>query len=62
MVGFRAMIVTSWGSMVGRSATSATALAIGRSAWWSMYFVHAPIHAVDSGLCEIWAGAIAVLL
>lgn len=33
-------------------------LAIGRSAWWSMYFIYAPIHAVNSGLGEVWAGAI----
>ncbi|MCK5622012.1 MAG: MFS transporter [Alphaproteobacteria bacterium] len=33
-------------------------LAIGRSAWWSMYFVYAPIYVVNSGMGEIWAGAI----
>jgi len=33
-------------------------LAVGRSAWWSMYFVYAPIHVVNSGLGEVWAGAI----
>jgi MFS family permease len=33
-------------------------LAVGRSAWWSMYFIYAPIHAVDSGIGEVWAGAI----
>lgn len=36
-------------------------LAIGRSAWWSMYFVYAPIYVVNSGLGEIWAGAIVSL-
>ena len=36
-------------------------LAIGRSAWWSMYFVYAPIHVVNSGMGEIWAGAIVSL-
>jgi MFS family permease len=36
-------------------------LAIGRSAWWSMYFVYAPIYVVDSGLGEIWAGTIVSL-
>lgn len=33
-------------------------LAVGRSAWWSMYFVYAPIHVVNSGLGAVWAGAI----
>ncbi len=36
-------------------------LAIGRSAWWSMYFVYAPIYVVNSGMDEIWAGAIVSL-
>lgn len=36
-------------------------LAVGRSAWWSMYFVYAPIYVVESGLGEIWAGAIVSL-
>lgn len=36
-------------------------LAIGRSAWWSMYFIYAPIHVVNSGLSEVWAGAIVSL-
>lgn len=36
-------------------------LAVGRSAWWSMYFVYAPIHVVDSGMGEVWAGAIVSL-
>lgn len=36
-------------------------LAIGRSAWWSMYFVYAPIYVVNSGLGEIWAGTIVSL-
>ncbi len=33
-------------------------LAVGRSAWWSMYFIYAPIHVVNSGLGAVWAGAI----
>ncbi len=33
-------------------------LAVGRSAWWSMYFIYAPIHVVNSGLDAVWAGAI----
>jgi len=33
-------------------------LAVGRSAWWSMYFIYAPIHVVNSGLSPVWAGAI----
>ncbi|MBE9556796.1 MAG: MFS transporter, partial [Proteobacteria bacterium] len=36
-------------------------LAIGRSAWWSMYFVYSPIYVVSSGMDEIWAGAIVSL-
>ncbi len=36
-------------------------LAIGRSAWWSMFFIYAPIYAVTSGLGEEWAGAIVSL-
>lgn len=33
-------------------------LAFGRSAWWAMFFVYAPIFAVESGLDQITAGAI----
>ena len=33
-------------------------LAIGRSAWWVMFFVYAPIYAVESGLDQVTAGAI----
>ncbi|MDH3967802.1 MAG: MFS transporter [Rhodospirillales bacterium] len=33
-------------------------LAVGRSAWWSMFFIYAPIYAVTSGLGEIAGGAI----
>jgi MFS family permease len=33
-------------------------LAVGRSAWWSRYFIYAPIHVVNSGLGAVWAGAI----
>ena len=33
-------------------------LAVGRSAWWSMYFIYAPIHVVNSGLGAVWAGTI----
>ncbi len=33
-------------------------LAVGRSAWWSMYFIYAPIHVVNAGLGAIWAGVI----
>jgi MFS family permease len=33
-------------------------LAVGRSAWWSMFFVYAPIYAVKSGLGEVASGAI----
>jgi MFS family permease len=36
-------------------------LAIGRAAWWSMYFVYAPIYVVESGLSDVWAGAIVSL-
>lgn len=36
-------------------------LAIGRSAWWSMFFIYAPIYAVTSGLGEEWAGIIVSL-
>ena len=36
-------------------------LAIGRSAWWSMFFLYAPIYAVTSDLGEEWAGAIVSL-
>jgi len=33
-------------------------LAIGRAAWWMMFFVYAPIYAVESGLDQVTAGAI----
>ena len=33
-------------------------LAFGRSAWWTMYFIYAPIYCVQSGLGEQWAGII----
>ena len=33
-------------------------LAMGRAAWWSMFFVYAPIYAVNSGLDQVTAGAI----
>jgi MFS family permease len=33
-------------------------LAVGRSAWWSMFFIYAPIYAVTSGLGEVAGGAI----
>jgi MFS family permease len=33
-------------------------LAIGRSGWWVMFFVYAPIYAVESGLDQVTAGAI----
>ncbi len=33
-------------------------LAFGRSAWWMMFFVYAPIYAVESGLDQVTAGAI----
>jgi MFS family permease len=33
-------------------------LAFGRSAWWTMYFIYAPIYCVQSGLGEEWAGII----
>jgi MFS family permease len=33
-------------------------LAVGRSAWWSMFFVFAPIYAVKSGLGEVAGGAL----
>jgi len=36
----------------------AWALALGRSAWWSMFFIYAPIYVVRSGLGEQWSGAI----
>lgn len=36
-------------------------LAIGRSAWWSMFFIYAPIYVVTSGLGGEWAGAIVSL-
>ena len=36
-------------------------LAAGRSAWWSMFFIYAPIYAVDSGLSPETGGAIVSL-
>jgi MFS family permease len=33
-------------------------LAVGRSAWWSMFFIYAPIYAVNSGLGAVAGGAI----
>jgi MFS family permease len=36
-------------------------LAVGRSAWWSMFFIYAPIYAVDAGLGEVAGGAIVSL-
>ena len=33
-------------------------LAVGRSAWWVMFFVYAPIFAVEAGLDQVTAGAI----
>ena len=33
-------------------------LAVGRSAWWMMFFIYAPIYAVESGLDQVTAGAI----
>ena len=33
-------------------------LAAGRAAWWSMFFIYAPIYAVNSGLGEVAGGAI----
>lgn len=33
-------------------------LALGRAAWWVMFFVYAPIYAVESGLDRVTAGAI----
>jgi MFS transporter, ACDE family, multidrug resistance protein len=33
-------------------------LAFGRSAWWTMFFVYAPLYAVTSGLGEVAGGAI----
>ena len=33
-------------------------LAIGRAGWWSMFFVYAPLYAVESGLDKVTAGAI----
>ena len=33
-------------------------LAVGRSGWWSMYFVYAPIYAVSVGFSEAFGGAI----
>ena len=36
-------------------------LAVGRSAWWSMFFIYTPIYAVNAGLGEIMGGAIVSL-
>lgn len=36
-------------------------LAIGRAGWWAMFFVYAPIYAVESGLDPVTAGAIVSL-
>ena len=36
-------------------------LAVGRSGWWSMFFIYAPIYAVTSGLGEMAGGAIVSL-
>jgi MFS family permease len=36
-------------------------LAVGRSAWWSLFFIYAPIYAVNAGLGEIVGGAIVSL-
>jgi MFS family permease len=36
-------------------------LAFGRSAWWAMFFIYAPIYAVTSGLGEMMSGAIVSL-
>ena len=33
-------------------------LAVGRSGWWSMYFVYAPIYVVSVGFSEAFGGAI----
>ena len=33
-------------------------LALGRSAWWVMFFVYAPIYAIEAGLDQVTAGAI----
>ncbi|WP_425450412.1 MFS transporter [Virgifigura deserti] len=33
-------------------------LAVGRSGWWSMFFVYAPLFAISSGLSETTSGAI----
>lgn len=33
-------------------------LAVGRSGWWSMFFVYAPLYAVSAGLPETTSGAI----
>ena len=36
-------------------------LAVGRSGWWAMYFIYAPIYAVQAGLGEEISGAIVSL-
>lgn len=33
-------------------------LALGRSAWWSMFFIYAPIYVFSAGFGEQWSGAI----
>lgn len=33
-------------------------LAFGRAAWWAMFFIYAPIYAVEAGLDQVTAGAI----
>jgi hypothetical protein len=33
-------------------------LALGRSAWWTMFFIYAPIYCIESGLGDEMAGAI----
>jgi MFS family permease len=33
-------------------------LAVGRSGWWAMFFIYAPIFAVNAGLDEVTAGAV----
>ena len=38
--------------------TLAWFLAMGRSAWWSMFFVYAPIYVVENGLGETFSGVI----
>jgi MFS family permease len=33
-------------------------LAVGRSGWWAMFFIYAPIFAIDAGLDKVAAGAV----